>query len=307
MYGIGPDVTEFKIGERVAAFHRSGSPGGGYAEFAVAPADTTMHIPTDITFEGAATVPLAALTAAVLLFRGLGIPEPWGGSSSPTNPEPLVVYGGASAVGAFAIQLARRSGLHPIIAVAGRGISFVKTLLDLDNGDAVVDYRAGDESVVTNVLNALNGVHVRYAFDAMRTGSSYINLAKILESSSSSSEPSKLALVLPLSEQGPSAASKEADLVPPFRLPPNVLPVFLGVNLVHNAENERDRDFGFVFSRYLARGFAEGWLRPHPHEVQPGGLDGLQSALRKLRNGDASAVKYVLRFAETSLLGHTST
>lgn len=50
---VGANVTEFKPGDRVAAFHEIGAPHGSYAEYAVAWAHTTFHIPKKTSFEGA--------------------------------------------------------------------------------------------------------------------------------------------------------------------------------------------------------------------------------------------------------------
>ena len=41
-----------QVGDRVAAFHEMLSPGGSYAEYAVAWAHTTFHIPKQTSFEG---------------------------------------------------------------------------------------------------------------------------------------------------------------------------------------------------------------------------------------------------------------
>lgn len=49
---VGEEITEFKPGDRVAAFHEIGAPGGSYAEYAVAWGHTTFHIPKTISFEG---------------------------------------------------------------------------------------------------------------------------------------------------------------------------------------------------------------------------------------------------------------
>ena len=132
------------------------TPGGSYAEYAVAWDHTTIHIPSHITFEEAATLPLAVLTAAVGLYetRNLGLNNPWDPAIKET---PLVVYGGASAVGAYAIQLAKKSNIHPIITVAGRGIPFVEGMIDRSKGDTIVDYRDGDEAVVEGIKKALGG------------------------------------------------------------------------------------------------------------------------------------------------------
>lgn len=52
VHAIGSGVTEFKPGDRVAAFHEMGAPGGSYAEYAVAWDHTTFHIPDKTSFEG---------------------------------------------------------------------------------------------------------------------------------------------------------------------------------------------------------------------------------------------------------------
>ncbi|KAH8756687.1 chaperonin 10-like protein [Diaporthe sp. PMI_573] len=296
---VGAGVVEFKPGDRVAAMHQTGSPGGSFAEYALSPADTTFHIPDHISFEEAATIPLAALTAAVLIFRGLGLPGSSDEMNAVKDDVPFVVYGGASAVGAFAIQLAKHRGIHPIISVAGRGIAFVESLLDRHKGDTVVDYREGDEAVVAGIRAALKGAKLQYALDAVRSDRSHINLANVLASGSSGVTKSKLALVLPLPGNSEVAAGAESGLVRPFDMPLGIEPIFLGVNLVHNQECDRDREFGFIHSRLLARGLKDGWLKPHPHEVQPGGLNGLENALKKLKEGQASATKYVFRLADT--------
>ena len=59
-----------------------------------------------------------------------------------------------------------------------------------------------------------------------------------------------------------------------------------------------DKDFAYIYFRYLARGLAEGFFTPHPHEVVPGGLGGVETALRNLKEGKASGVKYVFKIGE---------
>lgn len=54
-----------------------------------------------------------------------------------------------------------------------------------------------------------------------------------------------------------------------------------------------------LWTRLLSRGLHEGWLRPHPHEVIPNGLAGLEDALRALKNGEVRGKKLVGRIADT--------
>ena len=53
VHAVGPGVTEFRPGDRVAAFHELGTPGGSFAEYAIALDHTTFHIPDKTSFEGA--------------------------------------------------------------------------------------------------------------------------------------------------------------------------------------------------------------------------------------------------------------
>lgn len=52
VHSVGAKVREFKPGDRVAAFHEMFSPHGTWAEYAVAWAYTTFHIPDETSFEG---------------------------------------------------------------------------------------------------------------------------------------------------------------------------------------------------------------------------------------------------------------
>lgn len=52
VHAIGRDVTEFKVGDRVGAFHEMLSANGSYGEYAVAWSHTTFHLPEKTSFEG---------------------------------------------------------------------------------------------------------------------------------------------------------------------------------------------------------------------------------------------------------------
>lgn len=52
VYEVGEKVTEFKKGDRVAAFHEMMAPGGSYAEYALSWEHTTFSLPPNVSFEG---------------------------------------------------------------------------------------------------------------------------------------------------------------------------------------------------------------------------------------------------------------
>lgn len=230
------------------------------------------------------------MTAALGLFQRLYLPPPW----HPTlNPIPLIIYGAASAVGSYAIQLAQQANIHPLICVAGKGIPYVETLIDQSKGDIILDYREGDEKLVQNLKSALQkaGGKVQYALDAVSANGSYVNICKVLDH-----ESGKIALVLP---------GKDYE-----GIPPTVDKAFTSVGAAQLGTDPDpwqkkagtmtgNEEFAMAFFRYFGRGLQNGFFKGHPYEVVPGGLDGVQGALQNLKEGKASAVKYVFRIEDT--------
>ncbi|KAK4923311.1 hypothetical protein LTR28_012515, partial [Elasticomyces elasticus] len=147
---VGPDMRNFKLGDRVAGFHVMAAEHG--------------------TDEEGATIPLAAFTVAVGSYRNLRLPMPFArsdGLNFRTPKVPLVVNGAGSAVGAFAIKLARLNpDISPIIGTAGESQKFVKCV----GADVVVDYRS--KSAVEDLRTALGGAEWYHVFDAANTPAS---------------------------------------------------------------------------------------------------------------------------------------
>ncbi|KAB2573747.1 Protein TOXD [Lasiodiplodia theobromae] len=274
IHQVGSNVTEFKRGDRVAAFHGPGEPHGTFAEYTVVQANTTFRLPDKISFEEASTIPLAAFTAASGLYLHLRLPTPWLPSPETAERTPLVIYGASSAVGAFAIQLARHSNVHPLICVAGKSQSFVETLIDRSKGDTIIDYRDGD--LAANIENALQGRKLLHVFEAVSASPSDEVLQRVLAPGGT------MAQIL-------HSFEKEYKIVRD-----DVTCTATDVRRVFTDS----QDFGFVLSRYLGRALQEGWFKPHPHQVVDGGLDGVHDALLNLKDGKASAFKYVLRIGE---------
>ncbi|KAL8801062.1 MAG: hypothetical protein Q9223_002911 [Gallowayella weberi] len=291
VHQVGRNVYEFKPGDRVASFHQMMSKGGSFAEYAVSWAHTTFHIPKETSFEEAATIPLAAMTAAMGLYQRLqGLPLPW---HPTTKPTPLIVYGAASAVGAYSVKLAQLSNIHPLICVAGRGTQFVETIIDKGKGDVILDYRDGDDKLVANMKTAVEraGGKVEYAFDAVSEHGSYENICKVLDH-----ETGQITLVLPGKDYSaiPSSIKQTTTMV-------GAVHADMDQNEFQKETGSQtgNTDFGFVMFRFFSHGLSKGWFRGHPHEVVPGGLAGISSALQNLKDGKASAVKYVFRLDET--------
>lgn len=210
----------------------------------------------------------------------------------------MVIYSAGAAVGSFAVQLARKSNIHPIICVAGELKGYVATLLDSNKGDAVINYRRGPEVILAEIKNALGGRLLLYAFDAVGDYRSDKILGAVLEP-----ENSRFTMVLPKDRTKIpltiGVPFPEGFVKPALEgVPQGVEAFWTVVGSVHGSY----KHFGYIFFRYFALGLAEGWLKPHPHEVLPGGLNGLEDGLVRLLQGKAHAVKYVYQIGETESL-----
>ncbi|RAH47825.1 uncharacterized protein BO95DRAFT_358067 [Aspergillus brunneoviolaceus CBS 621.78] len=252
------------------------APGGSYAEYAVAWSHTTFHIPAKVSFE--ATIPLAALTAIVSLYHHHRLPLPWTppAPAPATKRTPLLIYGGSTAVGAFAIKLARLSNIHPIIAIAGRGASYISRFLDPAHGDAIVDYRDGAAKTIAGVKAALAA--------ASPSQGSELKLEHILDTIVSETSSEVIRNVV-------APGGQVNYVLPcPYDVSPGVK-TNTWVSSAHEVGGAADaRDLCFVFCRWFGRALAEGTFEGHPWEVREKGLLGVEGAMRDLRDGKASAV-----------------
>lgn len=124
----GKEVTQFKPGDEV--FGATGSARGGFAEFACAPESRLARKPATITFEEAAALPVAALTALQAL-RDKGAIR---------RGEKVLIDGASGGVGTFAIQIAKSFGAD-VTAVCGT--AKIETARSI-GADHVIDYSRDD-------------------------------------------------------------------------------------------------------------------------------------------------------------------
>lgn len=184
----------------------------------------------------------------------------------------------------------------------------MEALIDRIKGDTIVDYRAGDDAVVAGIRQAgaalPNGAKLLHALDAVSEDNSYVNLAQALDDDSGSRRP-KITLVLPTRPEDRARIPAHVDLSTTMvGAAHGDDPAYdTGDSPTNSLAADKGRDFAFVYFRYFARGLADGWFRPQPQVVVPGGLGGVQKALEDLKAGRANAVKYVFRIAETEGVG----
>ncbi|KAF2967893.1 hypothetical protein GQX73_g5705 [Xylaria multiplex] len=143
---VGRAVTrDFKKGDRIAGFAHGGNDAnpenGAFARVIAVKADLQVRVPEAVSFEAASTVGVGFGTAGYALYKVLGLPFPDEVLDSHINDDnkpTILIYGGSTATGTIAIQLAKLSGWNVITTCSPKHFDLVK-----DRGaDMVFDYRA---------------------------------------------------------------------------------------------------------------------------------------------------------------------
>ena len=113
---------------------------GALAQYVTLPEDNATLKPTKLTWEESAGLPLAALTAVQSLRLGGYDPARALDTSAPTtaNQESIFINGGSTAIGIYAIQLAKALSLRVTASASARNESFVRGV----GADAFLDYTA---------------------------------------------------------------------------------------------------------------------------------------------------------------------
>ncbi|MFS0671581.1 NADP-dependent oxidoreductase [Ornithinibacillus sp. 179-J 7C1 HS] len=134
---VGSNVTNWKVGDEVFA-RPDTTRFGTYAEFTIVDDHLLALKPNSISFEEAAAVPLAGLTAYQALFD-YGELE---------KNQKVLIHAGAGGVGTFAIQLAKNAGAYVYTTASPKNHGLLRTL----GADEVIDYRT------TNVKDVLSDI-----------------------------------------------------------------------------------------------------------------------------------------------------
>ena len=123
---VGSKVTQFKPGDDVF-----GGANGAYAEYVTIAEDKGLVLkPSNISFEQAASAPIAALTALQGL-RDMGQIKPG---------QKVLINGASGGVGTFAVQIAKSYGAEVTAVCSGRNEELVRSI----GADHVINYKQED-------------------------------------------------------------------------------------------------------------------------------------------------------------------
>lgn len=159
---VGENVTLFEPGDEVFG-DLSACGFGAFAEYVRAPEDALAHKPSNLTFEEAAAVPLAGITALQGLRKG-GI----------QRGQRVLVTGASGGVGTFAVQIARSFGAEVTGVCSSGKVDLVRSL----GVDDVVDYEREDftdaEGRYDLILDAGGYRSIRDSRRALRPDGSHV-------------------------------------------------------------------------------------------------------------------------------------
>ncbi|KAJ3516573.1 hypothetical protein NLJ89_g1039 [Agrocybe chaxingu] len=276
---VGEGVTDFKKGDRVFRQGLFSSRTNGFQQYTVGPASSTAKIPANISFDEAATLPVALSAAYVGLYGG---PTFGQGLTPPVTQEgqgqyagqPIAILGGGTSVGQVVIQLAKLSGFSPIIATASlKHDDALKAL----GATAVFDRNLSSAELSTEIAKVTSGKLLSVVFDTVGSPATQQIAVDIVAPGGAVSD------VLP-----PDASVKIPDnktvyqVLSLLTLPPNTK---LLETLYHD---------------HVTAWLEKGLLKPNRTEVLPNGLAGIPDGLKQLENSQVSRVKLVARPQETA-------
>jgi NADPH:quinone reductase-like Zn-dependent oxidoreductase len=155
----GAKVTKFKIGDAVYAY-LSLERAGAYAEFAIVKEAEAAAKPKSLTYEQAAAVPLAALTAWQALVE----------TAKLESGQTVLIHGGSGGVGVFAVQIAKARGAKVFATASAANQDLLREL----GADTAIDYRATKFEEVAKdvdvVLDLVAGETLDRSYDVVKKG-----------------------------------------------------------------------------------------------------------------------------------------
>ncbi|KAI0760993.1 GroES-like protein [Trametes elegans] len=287
---VGAGVTRFKVGDRVL-FEGGGLDVNTHATFqqyAVVPDDQAAIIPEKITYDEAASIPLALNTVVLSVYNQSPLPEIQSLRLKPVwEPEgakeyagkPALVVGGATSVGQYAIQLAKLAGHNPIITTASPHNASLLTSLGATH---VLDRARPSESILAELPSLTGGRLIEYAFLAVEVPDAMLLAVRALAPGGAlgSVIPPAMAPLFPEEVVRPGDGKRVGFVFADTRQP-------------------HTRDTSAALYQQITGWLEQGVLKPNPIEVLPNGLAGINNGLARLKNNKVSGHKLIAHPQET--------
>lgn len=291
---VGPNVTRFNVGDRVLGHavgtdpSRNNAAEGAFQTYTVVLDRMAAPLPANMSYTGAAVLPLGLSTAACGLFQKDQLALAYPSASPKSTGETLLVWGGSTSVGSNAIQLAVAAGYEVITTSSPRNFDYVKNL----GASAAFDYNS--KNVVADVIEAFHG---RTIAGAIAIGANSANACADVVHACKGKKFVSMA-TFPISFDGPGVPSV-------FSVAPKFLWFNATMALKSRARGIRTKFiFGSslinndvsraIYADFLPLALAEGRYVAAPDPLVTGtGLETVQAGLDRQRQG-LSAAKVVI-------------
>jgi len=169
---IGNGVSNFKVGDLVYS-RVPQEQMGTLAEYVTVTNDAVSKKPGNISFEEAASIPLAGLTALQSLeYAGI------------KKDDKILIHAGSGGVGSFAVQYAKAKGAYVYTTTSTNNVEWVKDL----GADRVIDYKTEDYKSIAKevdiVFDTLGNNYSLESFEVVKQGGKVVSIVGPLDESS---------------------------------------------------------------------------------------------------------------------------
>ena len=168
---VGKNVRKFKVGDKVYS-RINESFVGTMAEYVLSNVKDTALMPSNLSFDESASIPLVGLATYQALVDIAKL----------SKGENVLIHAGSGGIGTFAIQLAKHLGANVTTTTSTKNISFVKEL----GADKVIDYTSQnylDEGAAFDVVyDTLGGNHTMDSFKVLKDGGRVVSIKGTVDS-----------------------------------------------------------------------------------------------------------------------------
>ena len=162
---VGKSVKQFQLGDEVYG-DLSGYGWGGFAEYVAVPQEAIAPKPANLSYEEAAAVPMAALTAFQSLRDKGKIQE----------GQKVLIYGASGGVGTFAVQFAKAFGAEVTAVCSTRNVEMAESI----GADHVIDYKKKDFSRIIEQYDLIIGANgmqpIKFYLHALRPNGRFVHV-----------------------------------------------------------------------------------------------------------------------------------
>ncbi|KAH6663467.1 zinc-binding dehydrogenase [Halenospora varia] len=287
---LGEGVSDLAVGDQVFGFIWRSAKEKAHQEYATVPTYLLGKVPFNTTPQAAVTLPNNLVTAFHTFTADLGLPLPYPLPKDyvpERRDDPILIWGGSSSVGQFAVQILRYYGYRNILTTSSsKHFDMLKSL----GATHTFDYR--DSSCIDSILSAYPSIPLLFDCIGSQSGSME-PLSKVAR------KGSKVAVLLPViikdstEEEAPEYGM---DVESAVRWESGV--EVRGVRTHFYLDNP---DFkNRLQSQIIPEMLEKGIVKPNAHRVIEGAtlLERAQGAMDALRRKEVSGERLVWRVAE---------